>query len=151
MSEGAMMNGTHLDPDVHAAGASTLSVAPVLQATGIAKSYRRRSLARRRTAVLTGADLAVFPGEVVGLVGEYGSGNRKLMKILAGELRADSGAAEVEGRVGYCPQEPVVYPRLTCDEHLELFGRAYRMPDDAMRSRRAAIHDEGVVVGSVGP
>ena len=26
---------------------------------------------------------------------------------------------------GYCPQEPVLYERLTCDEHLELFGVAY--------------------------
>jgi ABC-type multidrug transport system ATPase subunit len=132
MSEGAIMNVTQHHPDAHA----------VLQATGIAKSYRRRSLARRRTAVLIGADLAVFPGEVVGLVGENGSGKSTLMKILAGELRADSGTVEVEGQVGYCPQEPVVYPRLTCDEHLELFGRAYAMRDDAMRSRRAAIYDE---------
>jgi ABC-type multidrug transport system ATPase subunit len=39
--------------------------------------------------------------------------------------------------LGYCPQEPVVYERLTCDEHFELFGRAYRMtPDAERRSRR---------------
>ncbi len=40
---------------------------------------------------------------------------------------ADAGAVEVSGRVGYCPQEPLLYERLTCDEHLQLFGVAYQM------------------------
>ena len=29
------------------------------------------------------------------------------------------------GEIGYRPQDPVLYDRLTCDEHFELFGRAY--------------------------
>jgi ABC-type multidrug transport system ATPase subunit len=29
------------------------------------------------------------------------------------------------GRIGYCPQVPQVYGRLTCDDHVELFGAAY--------------------------
>jgi ABC-2 type transport system ATP-binding protein len=64
-------------------------------------------------------------GEVVGLVGENGSGKSTFMKILVGALAADAGTVKRSGRLGYCPQEPVVYERLTCDEHFELFGRAY--------------------------
>lgn len=111
---------------------------PVMVAAGIEKSYRRGLWpARHRTAVLRGADLTLHPGEVVGLVGENGSGKSTLMKILVGALAADAGSVTRSGRLGYCPQEPVVYERLTCDEHFELFGRAYRMtPDAERRSRR---------------
>jgi len=111
---------------------------PVLVAAGIEKSYRRGLWpARHRTAVLRGADLTLHPGEVVGLVGENGSGKSTLMKILVGALAADAGSVTRSGRLGYCPQEPVVYERLTCDEHFELFGRACRMtPDAERRSRR---------------
>ena len=112
--------------------------APVLLASGIEKSYRQGVWpVRRSTAVLRGADLALRRGEVVGLVGENGSGKSTLMKILVGALAADAGSVTRSGRWGYCPQEPVVYERLTCDEHFELFGRAYRMtPDAEHRSRR---------------
>ena len=84
---------------------------------------------RRELTVLRGADFDVGVGEVVGLVGENGSGKSTLMKILVGALAADSGTINVTGRMGYCPQEPVLYDRLTCEEHLELFGVAYGMDD----------------------
>jgi ATPase subunit of ABC transporter with duplicated ATPase domains len=54
---------------------------------------------------------------VVGLVGENGSGKSTLMKILVGALAADAGAVSVSGPLGHCPQEPVLYERLTCAEH----------------------------------
>ena len=112
--------------------------APVLEASGIEKSYRRGIWpARRERQVLRGASLALYPGEVAGLVGENGAGKSTLMKILVGALAADAGSVTRAGRLGYCPQEPVVYERLTCDEHFELFGHAYGMtPQQERRSRR---------------
>jgi ABC-type multidrug transport system ATPase subunit len=91
--------------------------------------------------VLLGVDLALYPGEVVGLVGENGSGKSTLMKILVGALAADAGSVARAGRLGYCPQEPQVYPRLTCDEHFELFGRAYGLDRGVERSARQALYD----------
>jgi ABC-2 type transport system ATP-binding protein len=122
-------------------GARASRAGPVLEASGIGKSYRRGAWPlRREHEVLRGADLALYPGEVVGLVGENGAGKSTLMKILVGALAADAGSITRAGRLGYCPQEPVVYERLTCDEHFQLFGRAYGMTPEAERRSRSDLY-----------
>jgi len=114
----------------------------VLAAAGIVKSYRRGVWPWRKSVdVLRGVELTMVPGEVVGLVGENGSGKSTLMKILVGALTADAGTVTRSGRLGYCPQEPLIYPRLTCDEHFDLFAHAYGMDRTAAVSSRQAIYD----------
>ena len=121
-------------PAEHATG-------PLLTASGIEKAFRHGVWpVRHSQPVLRGVDLALFPTEVVGLVGENGSGKSTLMKILVGELAPDSGTVEHAGRLGYCPQEPVIYERLTCDEHFELFGHAYGMPPAEERASRHRLY-----------
>ena len=115
--------------------------APVLEARGVTKTYRTGWWPRRRVKpVLRGADLQLWPGEVVGLVGENGSGKSTLMKILVGALDRDAGTVDHTGLVGFCPQEPVLYERLTCDEHFELFARAYGMTEPDMQRSRDDIY-----------
>ena len=126
--------------DVHTQPRPPASGRPLLEAAGIEKTYPRRGL-RRPQQVLRGAGLALHPGEVVGLVGENGSGKSTLMRILVGDLRPDAGTVTTAGAIGYCPQQAVVYPRLTCDEHFELFAQAYRMPESAAHVARRALYD----------
>jgi ABC-type multidrug transport system ATPase subunit len=63
------------------------------------------------------------------------------MRILVGSIDSDAGIVEKNGSLGYCPQEPILYERLTCDEHFQLFGRAYGMGDSAIDSSRDDIYE----------
>jgi ABC-2 type transport system ATP-binding protein len=108
---------------------------PVLTARGVEKSFHRGIWPlRRQIEVLKGATLEVRAGELVGLVGENGSGKSTLMQIIVGLLKRDAGEVERPARLGYCPQLPMVWEKLTVDEHFELYGRAYGL-DDEQRER----------------
>jgi ABC-type multidrug transport system ATPase subunit len=87
----------------------------------------QRSFGRRR--VLRGVSLTVAPGALVGIVGENGAGKSTLLKLLAGELRPDAGTIRCHGRLGYCPQLPVLNEALTVQQHLAYFAAAYGMAD----------------------
>ncbi len=106
--------------------ALNLDADPVLRIAGIEKSFRRGFWPRRREIkVLRGIGLEIGPGELIGLVGENGSGKSTLMKIIVGLLDRDAGRIELSGSLGYCPQIPLLWEKLTIDEHFELFARAY--------------------------
>ncbi len=116
--------------------------ARLLSAEGVAKAYTTGIWPRRRRRpVLRGADVELYEGEIVGLVGENGSGKSTLMKILVGSLARDAGTIERDGSLGHCPQEPILYERLTCDEHFELFGEAYGMTANAIDEARDEVYD----------
>jgi len=110
----------------------TTATPVILHAEGVVKSFHRGIPPFRRTIpVLQGASLEVHAGELVGLVGENGSGKSTLMQIIVGLLARDAGTVERPGSLGYCPQLPMVWEKLTVDEHFELFARAYDLEDDA--------------------
>ena len=117
-------------------------VASVLRAEGVWKSYRRGWPRRRTLAVLKGAELSLGSGEIVGLVGENGSGKSTFMKVLVGDLVGDAGTVERSDSFGYCPQVPVLYERLTCDEHIELFGAAYGLDAGELQRGRDTLYRE---------
>jgi ATPase subunit of ABC transporter with duplicated ATPase domains len=54
-------------------------------------------------SVLSGLTVSFGPGRT-GLIGVNGSGKSTLLKLIAGELRPDSGAVRTHGEVGYLPQ-----------------------------------------------
>ena len=79
------------------------------------------SLALGARHILEGVDLAVDPGQRVGLVGPNGVGKSTLLRVVAGLVPPDRGAitlAPASANVGYLPQEPERTDE-TVREHLE--------------------------------
>lgn len=111
---------------------------PLVRADHLAKTYVTHGLwpFARRNVVLTDASLDVPAGSVTAIVGANGSGKSTLMKILAGMLAPDAGEVWINGRVGYCPQYPVLYDKLTVDETFHLFGVAYGMDATSVERRK---------------
>ena len=108
-----------------------------LEASAIVKRFKKR-------LVLDGAEMVLCRGEVVGLVGENGTGKTSLLRICAGLLDPDGGSVHRRGRIGYCPQHPALFELLTASEHLVLFGRALGL------GRSAALRQGGAILAEFG-
>jgi ABC-type multidrug transport system ATPase subunit len=69
-------------------------------------------------------DVEVRAGEVLALVGPNGAGKSTLVAILAGALPPSAGTVERPPgiRVGWMPQRPAHYGRLSARQNLELFA-----------------------------
>src|SRR5580658_1198083 len=77
--------------------------------------------------------LEVRAGECLGLLGPNGAGKSTLIRSIVGRVIPDSGTISVFGSpagsrsarhgLGWIPQELALYPRLTCRENLQSFGR----------------------------
>lgn len=97
--------------------------------------------------VLDGIDLDVGAGRIVGYLGANGAGKSTTIKILmgllgdySGEVRVDgfdprTHALEIKARVGYVPENAVLYETLTVAEYLLFVGRLHGMADDLVRTR----------------
>jgi ABC-type multidrug transport system ATPase subunit len=101
---------------------------------------RARGVSRRfgRDLALAPSDLVVSAGEVVALVGPNGAGKSTLLALLAGALEPSEGVVErADGvRIGWAPQRPAFYGRLTPRENLELFARLEGEADPAAAASR---------------
>jgi D-xylose transport system ATP-binding protein len=64
---------------------------PILELKGISKRFGA-------VQALSGVDFEVFPGEVVGLVGDNGAGKSTLVKVIAGTYQPDAGRYTFGGR-----------------------------------------------------
>nr|MCU0253529.1 ATP-binding cassette domain-containing protein [Acidobacteriota bacterium] len=71
--------------------------APVVEALGLAKTYRR-SGGGDPVRVLQGVDLVVGVGESVAIQGESGTGKTTLLNLVGGLDRPDAGTLRCQGR-----------------------------------------------------
>ncbi len=106
----------------------------VIRAGAVGKRYGER-------AALREVSFEVGKGELVAIVGPNGAGKTTLLSILAGTLEPSSGSVAVAGgeRVGWAPQQPALYSKLSVAENLRLFARLERVSDlDAAVERMLA-------------
>lgn len=93
--------------------------APLFTARGITRTYGSFE-------ALAPLDLAIARGERIALTGPNGAGKTTLLTILAGVQAPSGGALEwadgAPAKVGWVPQRPALYPRLTTRENLRLFA-----------------------------
>lgn len=87
--------------------------------------------------VLTGVDLALAPGSVLGLIGRNGAGKSTLIRAMLGLLVPLAGSAFVFGepalklgdatkaRLAYVPQQPEALAWLSAGQMLDYVGRFY--------------------------
>jgi len=99
----------------------------MLSAQGLRKRYKQRE-------VVADFGLTLEAGEVVGLLGPNGAGKTTCFYMIVGLVAADAGRIELDGRditaepmykraklgVGYLPQEPSVFRKLTVADNLRL-------------------------------
>ena len=108
--------------------------------------YSVRGISKRFGVVqaLSGVDLDVVQGKVVGLVGANGAGKSTLLKIIAGALPPDSGELRLDGEplvmtsithaalagIAIVSQELSLFPALSVEENLLLApgGRDWKIP-----------------------
>lgn len=96
-----------------------------------------------RVTAVDGITLDLSSGECLGLLGPNGAGKTTLIRSIVGRVIPDRGRVAIFGSsadsavarasLGWVPQELAVYPRLTCKENLESFGRYHGLAGNRLQ------------------
>ncbi|BAU58546.1 lipopolysaccharide ABC transporter [Halorhodospira halochloris] len=117
-----------------------------LKAEGLYKSYRGR-------AIVSDANLEVAKGEIVGLLGPNGAGKTTCFYMVVGLVKADAGSitlnqadltelpihARAKAGIGYLPQEPSVFRKLSVADNLNAI---LQLRSDLSRAERKSAAEE---------
>ena len=84
-------------------------------------------------------NIQIEPGTILGFIGPSGCGKTTTIRLVNGVYQPTSGEVEVFGvdpqkfteeersRLGYIPQQFILYPNLTVEENLHFLGSIYGM------------------------
>jgi ABC-2 type transport system ATP-binding protein len=96
---------------------------PLLRVQSLCKRYGRRQ-------ALRDVSFCARPRELIAVIGPNGAGKTTLLSILAGVQRPSAGQlSRPRGELGWVPQQPALYSKLSVAENLRLFARLERVPD----------------------
>jgi ABC-2 type transport system ATP-binding protein len=94
-----------------------------LRADGVSKRYGDR-------AALRDVTFSAARGELVAIIGPNGAGKTTLLQIIAGALAPTGGTVSpAPAQVGWVPQQPALYAKLSVAENLRLFARLEKVHD----------------------
>jgi ABC-type multidrug transport system ATPase subunit len=104
---------------------------PLLAARGAGRRFGQKT-------ALEPVELELWDAEALALIGPNGAGKSTLLALLAGALEPSAGKIERRKgvRVGWAPQRPAQYGRLSARENLELFARLEGEPDPRVTAQR---------------
>jgi ABC-2 type transport system ATP-binding protein len=103
---------------------------------------------------VNGVSIRVRRGSIFGLLGPNGAGKSTFLRMICTLLRPTAGRAIVEGHdvvrepnevrkaIGVVQEKLLLYPVLTAQENLELFGRLYGVPESEMRHKVRELLEE---------
>ncbi|MCK5646940.1 MAG: ABC transporter ATP-binding protein [Anaerolineales bacterium] len=112
----------------------------ILRTDGLTKSYGP-------LVAVNDLTIEIYEGEILGFLGPNGAGKTTSINMICGLLKPDrgevfihgvpieSGGADLRGRVGVCPQDVILWDRLTCMEQLLFLGQMFGMSRKHARSR----------------
>ncbi len=107
---------------------------PILEAKGLSRAFKG-------VRALSGMNLSLYPGEVIGLIGLNGAGKTTLLKILSGLLMPSSGYYTLFGermgrisprnrrKVATMTDTPSLYPSLSAKENMAMRAILCGMPE----------------------
>jgi len=105
---------------------------PVIKIRDLHMSYGKKE-------VLSGIDLDVYRGQIIGYIGTNGAGKSTTVKIMLGIVDGFAGSVEILGediglggveykrKIGYIPETAEIYDTLTAREYLTFIGELYGM------------------------
>jgi ABC-2 type transport system ATP-binding protein len=109
----------------------------------------------KRFGAMTAVDdltLRVDAGEIFGFLGPNGAGKTTAIRMMVGLLRPSAGQVSIDGlpiddgcragRIGLCPQETILWDKLTCLDQLEFMGEMYSVPRRIARQRGTKLLEE---------
>jgi ABC-2 type transport system ATP-binding protein len=108
----------------------------------VSKSYNKGSVKAVDTL-----NLEIRKGEIFGFLGPNGAGKTTTIKMIVGLLNPDEGTILIDGtdirkdpieakkKIGYVPDNPNLYERLTGTEYLNFMADIYQVPVDLRRQR----------------
>ena len=106
----------------------------MIEVKGLTKYYRN-------VPVVNDVSFRISPGEVTGYLGPNGSGKSTTVKMMTGLIEPSAGQVLLDGRdiraclpafrrrLGYVPEEAVLYSYLSGLEYLQLMGRLRELPE----------------------
>jgi len=112
----------------------------MLEVHGLVKKYSG-------VTVLNGLSFTLSPHQVTGYLGHNGAGKSTTVKILTGLIQPSEGLItwngrdisksliEYKSRLGYVPEEPLIYSYLTGREYLQLVGRLRGIPEKTLNQK----------------